>query len=113
MPEKQGNRHGDEHHFHKLERLLIKQHDVVLRKINELQIKLKVMGKELDDLNAQLDRQDTAITGVTADIAFIKAKLEGSPGGLTSAEVATLLARVTASADKLEALDSETDSSGA
>lgn len=93
-----------------VERLLIKQHKVVLVKINELQKQLKIMSKELDDLNAKLDRQDTAIAGVAADVAWLKAKIDANPGGLNATEVAAISARLETTTAKLEALDSETDS---
>lgn len=79
----------------------------------------------LDDIKAKLAVSDqkidiltTATDGVTADIAFIKAKLEANAGGIDAAGVAELTALVDAQSEKLSAaatrladLDAQTDSS--
>lgn len=71
----------------------------------------KIMG-ELEDINAQLDRIDTAHVAIKKDLDFIKAKLEAAgTGSLPAADVQALKTRVTAIADKFASLDEETDSS--
>lgn len=107
------NKHNDERHFRRLERLLIKQHEVARKHYEVILKTIKTMSKELDDLNAKLDRQDAAIAGITTDITWLKAKVDANPGGLSAAEVAQISTRLDASAAKLEALDSETDSTQA
>lgn len=78
----------------------------------------------LDDLKAKLAVSDekmdiisTATEGVTADLAFIKEKLEAGANGIDAAGVAELSAVVDAQAEKLSvaaekltALDASTDS---
>jgi peptidoglycan hydrolase CwlO-like protein len=71
----------------------------------------KILMSKADEINSKLDRQDAAIAGVSQDIKYVKQKLsEASENGLTAEEAQALDARVGAIADKLEALDAETES---
>lgn len=79
---------------------------------------LTAIKEKLAASDAKIDILSTATEGVTADIAFIKAKLEAAgEGGINPADVAELLTIVTAqdeklslAAEKLTALDASTDS---
>lgn len=80
----------------------------------------------LDDVKAALAKSNEkidiitpAVIEVRKDIAFIKDKLENNTGGIDAAGVAELLQIATTQDEKLgqvatdlQALDSETDSSG-
>jgi outer membrane murein-binding lipoprotein Lpp len=71
----------------------------------------KIMGK-LEDLLAKQDQIDTTIDEVKKDLDFIKGQLgQGTEGGLSAEQVATLEARVDQTLAKLQGLDAETDSS--
>lgn len=69
----------------------------------------KIMD-DLDEIKADLEALNTAADGVKKDLDFLKAKLEASPGGLTSAQTREVLALVKAAKDKFVALDAETNS---
>lgn len=96
----------------------------ILQKLNHLLKHQHEIMAALDDLKAKLASSDAkidiivpAIAGVTADVAFIKAKLEEvGEGSINPAGVAELLAIVTAQDEKLAtaatdlaALDAATD----
>ena len=83
----------------------------VVKKLNRLiKQNTEIMG-ELEDINAQLDRIDTAHTAIKKDLDFIKKKLENAgTGSLPAADVQAIKNRVTGIADKFAALDEETDS---
>lgn len=69
------------------------------------------MGK-LEDLIAKQDTIDGVIDEVKKDLDFIKEQLgQGTEGGLTAEEVATLEARLDQTLAKIQGLDAETDSS--
>lgn len=96
----------------------------ILQKLNHIIKHQHEMATALEDLKAKLAASDEKITilttateGVTADVAFIKAKLEANTGGIDAAGVAELTSVVDAqsqklseAASKLQALDQETDS---
>lgn len=69
----------------------------------------KIMD-ELEEIKADLAALNTAADGLKKDLDFLKAKLEASPGGLTSAQTREVLELVKASRARFEALDAETDS---
>jgi hypothetical protein len=71
-----------------------------LTKIVELIMTVK------QDFDAQTARLNTALDGIRQDIVDIKNSIPAS-GGMTAAETASVLADVTAVADKLAALDAE------
>jgi peptidoglycan hydrolase CwlO-like protein len=77
-----------------------------------LNLKLdKIMGK-LEDLIVKQDQIDSVIDEVKKDLDFIKGQLgQGTEGGLSATEVATLEARVDQTLAKIQGLDAETDSS--
>lgn len=79
----------------------------------------KIMTKVqqfIADQNSQNDKIDAAVSGIEADVAFLKAKIDeiqNSPGELSPADQTALDAlqnRVSATVAKVEALNSVTDS---
>lgn len=67
---------------------------------------------KIDELLAKQDQVDAVIGEVKKDLDFIKEQLgNGTEGGLTATEVATLEARLDQTLARIQALDAETDSS--
>lgn len=79
----------------------------VLHEIKQLK---KFIMSELSDFRDLATRQGAAITGIVADIKFLKDKLAANTGGIDAAGVAELRTLFQANAEALEALDQETDS---
>jgi len=77
MPTRQkSKRHGDDHHFRRLERLLIKQHTVELVKINELQKQLKKVMATIQELNDKADALQASVDAVQEKVATAVAAFE-------------------------------------
>ena len=85
---------------------IVVSHALLSLKITQLKQTIMAEG---DEISGHLDRIDKAHDGLKKDLDFIKSKLPES-GGLDAATTAAIKARVTAMADKFEALDAETDS---
>ncbi len=81
---------------------------VLLKQI--LQQGAELMTK-LDDVNAKLDAIQSSISGVSGDVAALKAEIEAlknAGAGASPEQVDALLARVSAIADTVSALDAST-----
>lgn len=102
--------HVDLEEVHKKLDHIIKHQHEIMSALSEVKEQLAISDEKIDILVP-------AIEGVTADVAFIKAKLEAAgQGGIDAAGVAELKTRVQAQSDRLSAaatalsdLDAQTD----
>lgn len=105
--------------------LLILAFKYVLFKLNSIILKQNTMTEQLDALKQKLEAQSAAldtvstnVTGIGADVKFLKDKIGGLSGGATEAEIAEISNTVDSIGEKINAigtatanLDAETDSS--
>jgi hypothetical protein len=93
------------------------QFEIIIKNQLKIMAAIDVLKEKLALSDEKITILTTATQGVTADVAFIKAKLEANEGGIDAAGVAELTALVDAQSTKLtEAataladLDASTDS---
>lgn len=96
----------------------------ILNVVTLTQKNIKVMSQAVDDLKAKIQAQSdaldgvsTSVSGVSADVAFLKDKLSQLPDGASAAEIAELSSLVDGLGEKVTAigtaasdLDASTDS---
>jgi methyl-accepting chemotaxis protein len=75
--------------------------DKVLSEIKSLNTKITQMGQKLDEILAQVSGINDATNNIAADLERLAGQISG---GLTADEATSVVAALTASADKLKAI---------
>lgn len=73
----------------------------IFETLNLLKSKIEIMGQKLDEILAQVSGINDATNNIAADLERLAEQITG---GLTSAEADSVVAGLTAAADKLKAI---------
>lgn len=73
----------------------------ILEAINYLKSKIEIMGQKLDEILAQVSSINDATNNIAADLERLAGQITG---GLTAEEADSVVAGLTAAADKLKAI---------